>query len=78
MALMDVGRVCRKTRGKNAGSYAVIVDKKDKHQVLVDGEDVKRCEVNIKHLEPTPYTIKIRKGAQTKSVVDAQAKASLP
>jgi len=71
MALIDVGRVCRKTRGRDAGGICVVVDFADKGTVLVDGREVRRRKVSINHLEPAPVTLDIRKGSGTETVVSA-------
>lgn len=78
MIVMDIGRVCKMVRGKNAGQYCVIVDKPEKSRVLIDGEDVKRKEVAISHLEPLPVVLKIKRRANTDSILKALAKADLP
>ncbi|MFH0860247.1 MAG: 50S ribosomal protein L14e [Candidatus Altiarchaeota archaeon] len=78
MALIEVGRVCVKLRGNDAGEYCVIADTADKNTVIVEGENVKRGKVNIKHIEPLPATVKIKKGADSKTVLDAMKKADLP
>ncbi|WP_423792342.1 50S ribosomal protein L14e [Methanocaldococcus indicus] len=67
MAAIEVGRVCIKTSGREAGKVCVIVDVIDKNFVLVDGE-VKRRRCNIKHLEPTDKKVDIQKGASTEEV----------
>ncbi len=55
MAIFDVGRVCRKTRGRDAGEFYVIVGKKD-GMLLVEGENSKK-NVSPSHLEPTPLVV---------------------
>jgi len=67
--IMKVGRVCRKTRGKEAGRYCVIVERVDNNLVVVDGRDVERGKVNLKHLEPLPSVVDIDEGAKTQKVV---------
>ncbi|AXI24977.1 50S ribosomal protein L14e [Methanofervidicoccus sp. A16] len=67
MAAIEVGRVCVKTMGKEAGKICVIVDVIDKNFVLVDG-NVKRRRCNIKHIEPTEKKVDIKKGASTEEV----------
>ena len=62
MEVFDVGRVCTKTTGKDAGKKCAVVEVIDQNYVLVDG-DVKRKRCNIKHLKPTANIIKIKKGA---------------
>jgi ribosomal protein L14E/L6E/L27E len=52
MALLEVGRVCRKTAGKDAGAFCVITGK-EKEAYTVAGEDNKPQKISWKHLEPT-------------------------
>lgn len=70
MNIMDVGRVCRKTRGRDAGEICVIVDRIDKNYVMVEGGSVRRRKTNVTHLEPLPKTIEINKNAQKETVVE--------
>ncbi|WP_456418385.1 50S ribosomal protein L14e [Methanocaldococcus infernus] len=74
MAAIEVGRVCIKTAGREAGKVCVIVDVLDKNFVVVDGF-VKRRRCNIKHLEPTEKKIEIEKGASTEQVRQALEEA---
>jgi large subunit ribosomal protein L14e len=67
--IMEVGRVCRKLRGKEAGEYCVVVEKIDESFVLVDGKGMKRKKTNIMHLEPIPEVLSIKKGATTEDIV---------
>ncbi|GBF36060.1 large subunit ribosomal protein L14e [Methanofervidicoccus abyssi] len=67
MAAIEVGRVCIKTMGREAGKICVIVDVIDKNFVLIDG-NVKRRRCNIKHIEPTEKKVDIKKGASTEEV----------
>ncbi|MFH1787818.1 MAG: 50S ribosomal protein L14e [Candidatus Altiarchaeota archaeon] len=78
MTLLDVGRVCVKVRGRDAGGLCVIVEAPDQGKILVDGEGVRRRKVNILDVEPTPTTLKIKKGSSTESVVKELEKAKLP
>ena len=73
---MNIGQLCIKTAGRNAGSYCVIVDKIDDNFVLIDG-NVKRKKCNVKHLEPLNKVLKIKKGASTSSVHEAMKKEKL-
>ncbi|MFH0862504.1 MAG: 50S ribosomal protein L14e [Candidatus Altiarchaeota archaeon] len=56
MALLDVGRVCRKTRGRDAGQYCVIVGK-EKGGFTVECADARKSKASGAHLEPTPWTV---------------------
>ena len=58
--LMDVGRVCVKTRGKEAGKKCVITELIDKKFVVIAGPGVKKRKCNIAHLEPTPKVIDVK------------------
>ncbi len=68
--ILDIGRVCKKVTGREAGKYCIVLDKVDKNTVLVDG-DVKRGNVNIAHLEPLPAVVKVKQGAKTEEVLEA-------
>lgn len=68
---MNIGRVCKILRGKDAGDCCAIVDRIDKNFVLVDGKGIKRKKVNIMHLEPLPAVLEIGKNANTDAVVKA-------
>jgi large subunit ribosomal protein L14e len=74
MAVIEVGRIVVKTRGREAGKKAVIVDIVDQNFVVITGPKsvtgVKRRKVNINHVEPTDKKIDIPKGADDKTVED--------
>ncbi|MDH5779230.1 MAG: 50S ribosomal protein L14e [Candidatus Bathyarchaeota archaeon] len=81
MPAVEVGRVCVKLAGREAGSKCVVVDVIDKNFVLVTGpvkvSGVKRRRVNVSHVEPMDAKVKIEKGADDAVVVDALTKAKL-
>ena len=66
--IIEVGRVCRKTTGKDAGKYCVIVEKIDDNFVITEGVAQKKKKTNIKHLEPLPKVLDIKKGASLEEV----------
>lgn len=68
--MFDIGRICMKIAGRDAGKYCVVVDILDKHFVLVDGQ-TRRRKVNMLHLEPTRKIADIKKNASNKDVVKA-------
>jgi large subunit ribosomal protein L14e len=76
MPIIEIGKICIKLRGREAGRKCVIVDIIDSNFVLVTGpkgvNGVKRRRVNIMHLEPTDKKIEIKKGA-----TDEEVKAEL-
>ncbi|MBY8985864.1 MAG: 50S ribosomal protein L14e [Candidatus Lokiarchaeota archaeon] len=77
MSIYDIGRLCVKTMGREAGYYCVIVDIVDKNYLLIDGLKVKRRRVNYNHIEPITDTIEIKKGAKHEEVEAAIKKAKL-
>ncbi|AOL17648.1 50S ribosomal protein L14e [Sulfolobus sp. A20] len=72
MPAIEIGRICVKVRGREAGKKCVIVDIIDDNFVLVTGpkdvSGIKRRRVNILHLEPTDKKIEIQKGASDDEV----------
>ena len=77
MSAYDIGRLCVKTTGREAGKYCIIIDVIDKNYLLIDGLQVRRRRVNYNHVEPLTETIEISKGAPHKEVEDAIKKAKL-
>ena len=78
---LEIGRVCMKVAGREAGKYCVVLKKVDDTFVLVTGPKeltgVKRRRCNIEHLEPTPYLVKVEAEATEKDVIDAYDKIGL-
>jgi large subunit ribosomal protein L14e len=66
--VMEVGRVCIKVAGHEAGKRCVIVETLDNTFVVVSGPGVKRRRCNIAHLEPLDQKIEIAKGAPEEEV----------
>lgn len=60
--MIEIGRLCVKTAGRDAGLKCVIVDILDGRFVLIDGE-TRRRKCNVMHLEPLKEVIKIKKNA---------------
>jgi large subunit ribosomal protein L14e len=75
MPAMEVGRICVKVVGREAGKKCVIVDIVDKNFVLITGpknvSGIKRRRVNVNHLEPTTETIDVNRGATDEEVTEA-------
>ena len=67
--MMEIGRLCVKIAGRDAGKKCVIVDFKDDTLVMIDGQ-TRRRKCNIKHIEPLDKVVKIRKNASHSDVVD--------
>lgn len=66
--MIEIGRVCVKLAGRDAGKRCVIIDNIDKNFVLIDGE-TRRKKCNIVHLEPLSKTVKLSKKASHENVV---------
>jgi len=81
MPAIEIGRICVKVAGREAGRKCVIVDIIDENFVLITGpkqlSGVKRRRVNIKHVEPTDKVIDIPRGASDDEVLKALEKNNL-
>lgn len=81
MPAIDIGRICIKIRGREAGRRCVIVDIIDRNYALVTGPKnitgVRRRRVNINHLKLTEDMVKIRRGASDEEVYKAIVEAGL-
>ena len=67
---IDIGRLCVKVAGRDAGKKCVIIDILDERYVLVDGE-TRRRKTNILHIEPMAQIVKIEKNASHVDVAKA-------
>lgn len=60
--MIEIGRICIKIAGRDAGLRCVVVDDLGKGIVLIDGQ-TRRRKCNIKHLEPLAQKLGIKKNA---------------
>jgi large subunit ribosomal protein L14e len=71
----EVGRICIKLSGREAGRKCVVVDVTDKSFVLITGPKnvtgVRRRRANINHIEPLQESIEIKRGASDEEVTEA-------
>ena len=74
--VLNVGRVCVKIAGRDAGKKCVIVKELDKTFVIVDGQ-TRRRKVNKFHLEPLEIMLSIEEDADNKTVVAALTEAGI-
>jgi len=65
--MMEVGRLCVKIAGRDAGMKCVVVDNIDDNYVMIDGQ-TRRRKCNVRHLEPLDTVLKIKKGASATEV----------
>lgn len=76
---IEIGRICVKLSGREAGRKCVVVDVIDKNFVLVTGpfklSGVKRRRVNVNHVEPTEAKVNVSKGDDDEKVTEALTNA---
>jgi large subunit ribosomal protein L14e len=72
MPAIEVGRICVKVTGREAGKKCVIVDVMDKSFILISGPKkvtgVRRRRANVNHVEPLLEKIEIKRGASDDEV----------
>jgi len=75
MPATDIGRICVKLSGREAGKKCVIVDVIDRNFVLIAGpkqiNGVRRRRVNVSHIEPTERKVAISRGESDEQLVKA-------
>lgn len=74
--MIEVGRLCTKIAGRDAGKRCVVLDIVDDNFILIDGE-TRRKKVNIKHVEPSDKIVDIKKGAAHKQVMETLGKIGI-
>jgi large subunit ribosomal protein L14e len=81
MSLYEVGRVCVKTVGREAGSHCVVIEVRDESYVVVTGpkhlSGVRRRSCNTRHLEPLETKLTIAAEADDEAVEKAIEEAGL-
>jgi large subunit ribosomal protein L14e len=68
--MFEVGRICVKIAGRDAGQKCVIVEVIDDKNVLIDGM-TRRRKCNKIHLEPLDQTVDIKGNASHEDVAKA-------
>jgi large subunit ribosomal protein L14e len=70
--MIETGRVVLKIAGREAGKYAVVVEKVDDTFVIITGPKsvtgIKRRKCNLEHIEPTNHVLDIGEKANDSSV----------
>jgi large subunit ribosomal protein L14e len=81
MPAIEIGRVCVKLLGREAGRKCVIVDIVDHNFVVITGPKeltgVRRRKANIDHIEPIDKKVDLSKGASDEDVLKAIKEAGL-
>ncbi len=67
---IEIGRLCVKLAGRDAGKECLIVEDLKNKVVLIDG-NTRRRKCNISHLELLPQKASIKRGASHEEVVKA-------
>ena len=65
--MIDIGAVCVKIAGRDAGKICIVVDRLENNYVIIDG-NTRRRKCNVKHIEPLGKVLKIKKGATTAEI----------
>jgi large subunit ribosomal protein L14e len=75
MPAIEIGRICVKLTGREAGRKCVIVDSTDKSFALITGPKsvtgVRRRRANVNHIEPLQDKIEIKRDASDEEVSEA-------
>jgi large subunit ribosomal protein L14e len=74
--VIEIGRLCVKLAGRDAGKECLIVDELKNNLVLIDG-NTRRRKCNINHLELLPQKATIKKDASHDEVVKALEKLGI-
>jgi large subunit ribosomal protein L14e len=72
---VEVGRICVKITGREAGKKCIIVDVIDKNFLLITGpkqvNGIKRRRVNVSHVEPTEKKVNMSRGESDEEIMKA-------
>jgi large subunit ribosomal protein L14e len=60
MPAIEVGRICVKLAGREAGEKCVIIEVIDDKFVEIVGKNIKNRRCNVKHLEPIEATMEVK------------------
>ena len=75
MSAIDIGRICIKLTGREAGKKCIIVDIVDRNFILITGpkqlNGVKRRRVNVSHIEPTERKLNIQRSETDEELMKA-------
>jgi large subunit ribosomal protein L14e len=68
--MFEIGRICVKLAGRDAGMKCVIIDILDHNTALIDGQ-TRRRKCNLRHLEPLNESVEIKKNASFSEITKA-------
>jgi large subunit ribosomal protein L14e len=66
---MEVGQICIKTMGREAGRKVIVLSEIKEGKVLIDGLKVKRKQCNIMHLFPLKEKLKVNEKTTHEEIV---------
>jgi large subunit ribosomal protein L14e len=68
--MFEIGTVCVKIAGRDAGKQCVVVEAAKDGIVIIEGE-TRRRKCNVRHLEPLGRDVKVKAGANHAEVMKA-------
>ncbi len=74
--MIEIGRICVKIAGRDAGKKCVIVDILKGQYVMIDGE-TRRRKCNLSHLEPLDQKVELKKGASHEEIKNVLKKIGI-
>lgn len=74
MGALEIGSVCVKTTGREAGHRAVVIEAVDDNFVIVQGPKVRKRKCNVLHLVPVGKMISVTKGMSQNELEEKLAK----
>ncbi len=74
--MIEIGRLCIKTAGRDSGKKAVIIDILDDTYVIVGGQ-TRRKKCNIRHLELLDSVLKVGKNSSREEIAEEMKKAGI-
>ena len=79
--MLEIGRICVKIAGREAGRYCVVIDDVKDNFAFITGPKritgVRRRKCNVFHLEPTQEKLNIEKSADDSVIEDAWKNSGL-
>lgn len=73
MTSIDVGRICLKLNGREAGKRCIIVDIVDRNYVIITGPQsltgIRRRRVNMNHIKPLDEMVDISRNASDEEII---------
>lgn len=68
--MLEIGRLCVKTAGRDATKYCVVVEEVDSNYVTIDGYTRKK-KVNKSHIEPLNKVLKVTAKSSSEDIKKA-------